>query len=270
MQDNTVAIQPDPAGSRLSFAPRFNVAAAFIDRHLAEGRGGRIAIRTATEDVTYAALVERVARCGDALRHLGIPPGGRLLMVVLDGPAFFYLFWEAIKAGIVPVLLNTLLRAADYAYLIEDSACAGIAYSAELAAEIEPALAQPHHRAAVAIRTAGEGATLLNLMAAAEPVLAPAATAPGDDCYWLYSSGSTGRPKGVVHAHRSMALTGQLFAVDTLGARADDAFFSAAKLFFSYGLGNAMCFPLRTGGTPVLMPGRPRAESTFQMIGRFR
>jgi acyl-CoA synthetase (AMP-forming)/AMP-acid ligase II len=176
MQDNTVAIQPGPAGSCLTFAPRFNVAAAFIDRHLADGR----AIRTATEDVTYAALAERVARCGNALRRLGIPPGGRLLMVVLDGPAFFYLFWGAIKAGIVPVPLNTLLRANDYAYLIEDSACAGIAYSAELAAEIEPALAQPHHRAAVAIRTAGEGATLLNLMAAAEPVLAPAATAPGE------------------------------------------------------------------------------------------
>src|SRR3954451_5589852 len=118
MQDNTITVQPDPAGSCLTFAPRFNVSAAFIDRHLAEDRGGKVAIRTATEDVTYAALVERVARCGNALRRLGIQPGSRLLMVVLDRPAFFYLFWGAIKAGIIPVPLNTLLRASDYAYLI--------------------------------------------------------------------------------------------------------------------------------------------------------
>ena len=202
MQDNSVAIEPGPAGSRLRFAPRFNVAAAFIDRHLAEGRGAKIAIRTAAEEVSYAALAERVARCGNALLGLGIPRGGRLLMVVLDGPAFFYLFWGAIKAGIVPVPLNTLLRAADYAYLIEDSACAGIAFSPELAAEIEPALDQARHRPPVALRTAGEGLALPAVMGEAASVLEPAAAKSEDDCYWLYSSGSTGRPKGAVHSHR--------------------------------------------------------------------
>ncbi len=270
MQDNSVAIEPGPVGSRLRFAPRFNVAVAFIDRHLAEGRGAKIAIRTDAEEVSYAALAERVARCGNALLGLGIPRGGRLLMAVLDGPAFFYLFWGAIKAGIVPAPLNTLLRAADYAYLIEDSACAGIAFSPELAAEIEPALDQARHRPPVVLRTAGDGLALPAVMAEAASVLEPAAARSEDDCYWLYSSGSTGRPKGAVHSHRTLALTSQHYAVETLGAAADDVFFSAAKLFFSYGLGNAMSFPLWTGGTSVLMPDRPTAESTFAAIERFR
>jgi benzoate-CoA ligase family protein len=107
-------------------------------------------------------------------------------------------------------------------------------------------------------------------MGEAAAVLEPAAAASDDDCYWLYSSGSTGRPKGAVHAHRDLALTSQLYAVDTLGAGADDVFFSAAKLFFSYGMGNAMSFPLWTGGTSILMPDRPTPESTFAAIERFR
>jgi len=280
LQDNTVAIEPGSTGSRLRFAPRFNVAAAFIDRHLTEGRGEKIAIRTATEAVSYATLAERVARCGNALRRLGIPRDGRLLMVVLDGPEFFYLFWGAIKAGIVPVPLNTLLRAADYAYMIDHSACAGLVFSPQLAAEIQPALAQAQHRPPVVLRTEGEGASppaaspsaasLAALMGEAPATLDPEPREAGDDCYWLYSSGSTGRPKGAVHAQRDLVVSSQHYAVETLGARDDDVFFSAAKLFFSYGLGNAMSFPLWVGGTSVLTPDRPTPESTFAAIERFR
>ncbi len=266
MQDNTVAIEPGPSGSRITFAPRFNAAAAFIDRHLTEGRGGKIAIRTVAEDVSYATLAERVARCGNALLERGLRPADRLLIVVLDGPAFFYLFWGAIKAGIVPVPLNTLLRAADYAYFIEDSGAAGIAWSPELADEVEPALDRASRRPDMVLSTAD----LPEAMARASATLEAAASAADDDCYWLYSSGSTGRPKGAVHSHRTAPVTAQLYAVDTLGAGADDVYFSAAKLFFSYGLGNAMNFPLWTGGTAVLMPDRPTPESTFAMIERFR
>ncbi|HET9019455.1 MAG TPA: benzoate-CoA ligase family protein [Acetobacteraceae bacterium] len=270
MQDNTIAIEPAATGSGLRFAPRFNAAAAFIDRHVAAGRGGAIAIRTAHETVRYADLADRVARCGNALRGLGIAPGERMLMAVLDGPAFFYLFWGAIRAGIVPVPLNTLLRAADYAWLIEDAACAAFAYSPELAAEIEPALAPARHRPAVVLRTEGDDAALPALLARAPAVLAPEPRRPEDECFWLYSSGSTGRPKGAVHAQRDLAVTSQRYAVETIGVRPTDIFFSAAKLFFAYGLGNGMAFPLWVGGTSVLMPERPTPESTFAAIARFR
>src|SRR6266481_6598997 len=127
---------------RVGLPDRFNVAVPFVDRHLGEGRGAKAAIRTAHETVTYAELAERVNRAGNALLALGLKPGDRLLMVVKDCPAFFYLFWGAIKAGIVPVPPNTLLRAADYAYMFEDSGCKLVVYSSEFAGEIEPALEQ--------------------------------------------------------------------------------------------------------------------------------
>lgn len=270
MQDNTVAVEPSPSGSRIRFAPRFNVAAVFIDRHIAEGRGDALAIRTAHQDVTYAELAENVARCGNALLALGIPRGARMLMMVLDGPVFFYLFWGAIKAGIVPVPVNTLLRATDYAGLIEDSGCMAVVFSPELAAEVEPAIATAEQRPMVVLRTSGDGLTLPALMARADTTLEPAPVGPEDDCYWLYSSGSTGRPKGAVHAQRDLAVACQRYGMETLGLRQDDVFFSAAKLFFSYGLGNAMAFPLWVGGTAVLMPDRPTPETTFAAMERFR
>ena len=119
----------------------FNVAMPFIDRHVPEGRGAKVAIRTVHgEDVTYAELAENVNRAGNVLLAQGLKPGDRLLMVVKDCPAFFYLFWGAIKAGVVPVPPNTLLRAPDYAYMFEDSGCGLVVYSSEYAGEIDAAL----------------------------------------------------------------------------------------------------------------------------------
>ena len=127
------------ADHKVGLPDRFNVAVPFIDRHVGEGRGAKAAIHTAAETVTYAELGERVNRTGNALLGLGLAPGDRLLMVVKDCPAFFYLFWGAIKAGIVPVPPNTLLRADDYAYMIEDSGCGLVVSSVEFAGEISPA-----------------------------------------------------------------------------------------------------------------------------------
>ncbi|MCP4384281.1 MAG: AMP-binding protein, partial [Hyphomicrobiales bacterium] len=121
MRDNTVLIDDSAAEAAISFSPRFNVAVPFIDRHIEEGRGMRIAIRTAEEDVTYGELAERVNRCGNLLKSMDLAAGDRVLMIVRDCPEFVYLFWGAIKAGFVPVPLNTLLRAADYHFMIEDS-----------------------------------------------------------------------------------------------------------------------------------------------------
>src|SRR5471032_3709525 len=127
--------------NKVHLPARFNVAVPFIDRHLSEGRGAKAAIRTTHETVTYAELAERVNRAGHALLALGLKPGDRLLMVVKDCPAFFYLFWGAIKAGIVPIPLNTMLRASSYAFMIDDSGAAALVYSPEFAGEVESALA---------------------------------------------------------------------------------------------------------------------------------
>jgi benzoate-CoA ligase family protein len=270
MRDNTVIADRTVQPTRLAFAPRFNVAVPFIDRHVEAGDGARIAIRTAGEDVSYATLAERVARAGNALRALGMAPGERLLMVVKDCPEFFYLFWGAIKSGIVPVPLNTLLRAADYRYMIEDSGCAAVAYSPEFAGEVEAALAAAALKPAHVLRVEGEGNSLRARMGEAPAALAAAPATAEDDCFWLYSSGSTGRPKAAVHAQRDMVVTSELYAVGVLGIGPDDVCFSAAKLFFAYGLGNGMTFPLWVGATSVLMGERPTPRSTFAAIERFR
>src|SRR4029079_7021186 len=145
---------------------RFNVAVPFIDRHIAEGRGGKLAIRTLGEDVTYAQLAENVNRAGNALLALGLKPGDRLLMVVKDCPAFFYLFWGAIKAGIIAAPLNTLLRGPDYAYMFEDSGCGLVVYSSEFTTEIEAALLMTPVKAVTVDRFTAE-------MAKASPQLEP-------------------------------------------------------------------------------------------------
>ncbi|MFZ5782466.1 MAG: benzoate-CoA ligase family protein [Pseudomonadota bacterium] len=251
------------ADLRVKLPDRFNVAVPFIDRHLAEGRGAKAAIRTLHETVTYAELADRVNRAGNALLALGLAPGDRLLMVVKDCPAFFYLFWGAIKAGIVPVPPNTLLRAGDYAYMFEDSGCGLVVYSSEFAGEIGPALQQ------VPVKALNVEAFLAE-MAAASDVLEARLAAPDADCFWLYSSGSTGRPKGAVHLQRDMVVTSELYGVRVLGVRESDVSFSAAKLFFAYGLGNGMTFPLWTGSTAVLDERRPTPDTTFEIIERFR
>src|SRR5260370_23520421 len=244
---------------RVGLPNRFNVSAPFIDRHVGEGRGAKAAIRTAHETVTYAELAERVNRAGNALLALGLKPDDRLLMVVKDCPAFFYLFWGAIKAGLVPVPPNTLLRAPDYAYMFEDSGCRLVVYSSEFAGEIEPALKQ------VPIEALTVDAFLAE-MAKASPALEARLASPDDDCFWLYSSGSTGRPKGAVHAHRDMVVTSELYGVRVLGVTEQDICYSAAKLFFAYGMGNAMTFPLWTGGTAILDDRRPTPDTTFENI----
>ena len=253
----------------LGLGPDFNVAMPFIDRHLGEGRAGKVAIRSARTEVTYGELAANVNRCGNALRSVGLLPKNRVLMVVKDCPEFFYLFWGAIKAGIIPVPLNTLLRAGDYQFMIEDSRCAALFWSPEFANEVQPALQSASHAPKVAMPVEGENSLVAAIATASSELTAVPAGAEGE-CFWLYSSGSTGRPKGAVHLQRDMVVTSQYYGVETLGIREDDVFFSAAKLFFAYGLGNGMTFPLWVGGTSVLLETRPTPASTFETVAQFK
>ncbi len=266
MQDNSVTVDRSTTPNRLDFSARFNVAVPFIDRHLDQGRGGKTAIVTEDACWSYAELAGAVNRAGNMLISLGIAPGGRLLMVVRDCPDFIAMFFGAIKAGIVPVAVNTLLRPLDYSFLIDDCACDALVYSEGFADRIGPGLEGAVHSPAH-ILTAERFAA----RAAGQPsALTPAPASAADECFWLYSSGSTGNPKGVVHPHRSMVCTSERFAANTAGLREDDTVFSVSKLFHSYGFGNAMTFPLWVGATIVLSDRRVTPEMSFEMIARFR
>jgi benzoate-CoA ligase family protein len=269
MRDNTFIIDgsEDPPAIRTS--AQFNVAVPLIDRHQAEGRGAKVAIRTAETQVTFAELAERVNRWGNALGTLGARPSERMLMVIKDCPEFFYLFFGAVKAGVIPVPVNTMLRAADYKFLIEDSGCKILIYSPELAEAVEAGLADAEAKPAVTLKATGPGSAS-ELLARASPDLVAAPMSAEDDCFWLYSSGSTGNPKGVVHAHRVMVYTSQCSGADTLDLCEADSCFSASKLFHSYGFGNAMTFPLWVGGTIILSDRRVTPEMSFEMIEQFR
>jgi benzoate-CoA ligase family protein len=269
MGANKVDVDRGSTPAKLQFATPFNVAVAFIDRHLEEGRGAKTAIRCAAGDVSYALLAERVNRSGNALDACGLARGARMLMVVKDAPEFFYLFWGAIKRGLVPVPLNTLLRAADYRYMIEDAGATAVVYSPEVAEEVESALTASSPRPGIVLRTAGPD-SFHEQMARASPTLVAEPSRAEDDCFWLYSSGSTGRPKAAVHLHRDMVVTSEHYGVGVLGIGEHDRCYSAAKLFFAYGLGNAMIFPLWVGATAVLNEARPTPQATFETIERFR
>lgn len=268
-----MAIEVDGDGvPQLRFPEPFNVAEHFIDRHVAQGRGGKVAIRTLRRDVTYAELAGCVNRFGNALIELGIGRGERLLMVVKDCPEFFFLFWGAIKAGVIPVPLNTMLRARDFDYIIRDSACAGIVYSPEFGAEVEVALAQCSWRPRVFLPVEGVeggGRALASRARDASPELRAVPACAAEDCFWLYSSGTTGLPKGVVHAHGDIAVTCRHFFDSTLVVGAEDVFFCVPRLFFSYGMGVAMNAPLWAGATAILDDRRPTPQTVTEIFRHF-
>lgn len=271
MKDHTVVVDRNKETLALHFAPVFNVAVPFIDRHCSEGRAEKVAIRTNQGDeVSYRLLAENVNRCGNALLALGLDRGDRVILIVKDCAEFFYVFWGAIKAGLIPVPINTLLRAKDYAYILADSGCKALIYSPEYTSEVHEALTQLEPRLAHSICVEDGDNSLQALISQSSAKLEPVAAAAEDDCFWLYSSGSTGSPKGAVHRHRDMVVSSQFYGVEILGIREDDVCFSAAKLFFAYGLGNGMTFPLWVGASSVLHDGRPTPQSTFETIERFK
>ncbi len=249
----------------------FNVAAHFVDRNVREGRGSAPAYVCEGSTLSYGGLAELVNRTGNALLELGVEMEDRVLILCLDAPEFVGTFWGAIKIGAVPVPVNTLLRAADFLYLLNDTRARVAVISAPLLAEAGSAL-----RAARWLRhvlVAGPPGPYLcweERVARASAALETAPTSRDDPAFWLYSSGSTGFPKGAVHLQHDMVVCAETYAKQALGIRETDRVFSAAKLFFAYGLGNAGYFPLAVGAHAVLYPHRPTPEAAFQVIDRLR
>ena len=250
----------------------YNAALEFIDANLDRGRGEKVAFIDESGRHTYRELAERVNRSGNALRALGAGMETRVLMCMADGIDFPALFFGAIKAGCVPVPVNTLLTASDYAYLLRDSRARFAVVSASLLDRFEPALAgQPHlERVVVAGEDAHGHPRLGDLLEAASDSLDAAPTTCDDVAFWLYTSGSTGAPKGSMHLHRHLIATAEHYGVATLGIREEDIVYSAAKLFFAYGLGNAMTFPFHVGATTVVLAGRPTPDAVMALMRAHR
>ena len=253
---------------RVSFPRDYNAAVDLVDRHLAQGRGGKVAYIDDTTRLTYGALAEQVNRAGGALRALGVRMEERVMLLLLDTVRFPALFLGAIKIGAVPVPVNTLLTPHDYGELLRDSRARVLVVSAALYPKVASILAgQPFLQHVVVDGEAPEGALDLGaLLAAASPSLEAAPTTPDDVAFWLYTSGSTGKFKGAVHLHADLVYTAAYYAASVLGMREDDRVFSAAKLFFAYGLGNALTFPLHVGATAVLMAERPTVAAVRRRL----
>jgi len=251
----------------------YNAAQDFIDRHVAEGRGTRTAFIDGTRSITYAGLKDATERFADILPRLGIARERRIVLIMLDTIDFPIVFWGAIRAGVVPVPVNTLLSNDQWEYMIEDSRAEAVVISAELAERAQPMLAAIAARRHLHVVVSGAAAlpdtlSLPSLLEQGKAGGTPAPTVADDIAFWLYSSGSTGNPKGTRHVHTSLIYTARTYGAQILGITPDDVCFSAAKLFFAYGLGNSMTFPMAVGATAVLMADRPTPDSVLATIAR--
>ena len=246
----------------------FNIA-----QHLLQLNAGRAAKTAFIDDagtLAYGALDERVRRLAAGLRALGVKREERVLLLMQDGNDWPVCFLGAMYAGIVPVAVNTLLTADDYAYMLEHSRAQAVFVTGALLPTLAAALVKADHEVqkVVVSRPAAPlspaEVEFESFLQAQPPLAKPAATHGDDPGFWLYSSGSTGRPKGTVHSHANPYWTAELYGRRVLGLREDDVCFSAAKLFFAYGLGNALTFPLSVGASVLLMAERPTPDATFK------
>jgi benzoate-CoA ligase len=239
----------------------YNAAVDLVGRNLAAGRGAKTAFIDDAGRCTYAELAERVDRAANALRSIGIRREERIAIAMLDTIEWPVLFLGAIKAGIVPVALNTLLTPADYEYQLRDSRSQAVFVSEPLLKSFESI-----RKSCPDLQHLLTTSQFRDLLSKQQAKAEPAPTTRDDICFWLYSSGSTGAPKGTVHLHSHLILTAELYARPVLGIRESDLVFSAAKLFFAYGLGNAMTFPMAVGATALLMAERPTPDAVFKRL----
>ena len=259
---NNAAVTPPPAA--------FNFA-----QHLLTVNAGRAAKAAFVDDLgslSYGVLDERVRRVAAGLRALGVKREERVLLLMQDGCDWPVAFLGAMYAGVVPVAVNTLLTADDYAYMLEHSRAQAVLVSGALLPALTTALVKSDHevhKVVVSRPVAPLHPAEIEFEAflqAHAPLAKPAATGADDPGFWLYSSGSTGRPKGTVHSHANPYWTCELYGKAVLGLTEADVCFSAAKLFFAYGLGNGLSFPMAVGATTLLMGERPTPAATFKRM----
>ena len=249
----------------------YNAVTWLLDRNVDEGRGDKVVFDDTVSKLTYGELQQQTRRVGNMLRRLGIRREERVAMIMLDTVDFPVVFLGAIRAGVVPVPLNTLLTAEQYAYILADCRARVLFVSEALLSVVKDVVGRmPDLEHVVVSGKEAQGHKRLSDEITRESdIFATAPTHADEPAFWLYSSGSTGMPKGVRHPHSNLAATAETYARQVLGIRENDVGLSAAKLFFAYGLGNALTFPMSVGATTVLNSERPTPAVMFALLNKY-
>jgi benzoate-CoA ligase len=250
----------------------YNAAADLIERNLRAGRGEKLAYIDDQGAYSYTELARRVSRFANAIARLEIHPEQRMVLFLLDTIDFPVAFLGCIKAGVVPVALNTQLTVQDLEYVLNDSRATAIIISSALLPLLDALSAAPRFlkQIIVAESESERYLSLTKLMHAVSDRHTTAPTTCDDICFWLYSSGSTGPPKGTVHVHTSLIRTAELYAKPIAGYHEQDLVLSVSKLSFAYGLGNSLTFPLAVGATAILMAERPTPAAIIARLKQYR
>ncbi len=252
----------------------YNAAAWLIDRHLEEGRGDRVAVRCQGVDTTYQGMQAEIFRAQNALDQIGVGAGDRMALVLNDDLDFPAWFLGALRSGVVPIPLSTMLTGPELGAIIANSGATAIVLAGafiDAAGAIADAAPQVSTLVDCGDETNALGVDRLRVEKwssfSDRTEHAVAATTRESPAFWLYSSGTTGFAKGVMHIHGSMQATAETYAEHVLKVSAGDRFLSVAKLFFAYGLGNSLTFPFSVGATTILNPARPTPPSFIDLVG---
>jgi benzoate-CoA ligase len=255
---------------RVEIPRDYNAAHDLLRRNAARSEKVAYIDASSGEKLTYGQLEEQAHRFASALRERGFTPETRVLLAMLDTLEWPVVFLGCILAGVVPVAANTLLTTKDFDFMLRDSRAHALFVSRPLLPTFEPLIGRISSLKHMFVAGDNGENSVAKLIASGRNDMEVAGTCSDDACFWLYSSGSTGMPKGTVHLHSHLVQTAELYGRAVLGIRENDVVYSAAKLFFAYGLGNALTFPISVGATTVLLPSRPTPADVFRVLKDFQ